>query len=109
MIFEVLFASSKRGELTLVDGGLCHWHLRKDGQITIREIIVVPEKQGIGIASRMLEKLEKVKGATSIFAKCPTDLSIANRWYKAKGFDLAATEITRSGRELKHWRLELQK
>jgi hypothetical protein len=104
MIFENLFASSKKGELILVDGGICHWHLRKDKQITIREIIVNPQNQGFGIGSDILEKLKKVRGAKSIFAKCPADLLIANRLYKAKGFDLVDIEITRSGRKIKLWR-----
>lgn len=42
MIFETLCESAKRDELILVDGGFCHWHLRRDGQLTIREIIVLP-------------------------------------------------------------------
>ncbi len=108
MIFETLFASSKKGELILVDGGICHWHLRKDKQITIREIIIDPKKQHSGIGSLIIEKLKKVEGATSIFAKCPADLNYANGWYRAKGFDLIATEITRSGRKLHHWKLNLQ-
>ena len=39
MIFETLYESAQRGELLLVNGGMCHWHLRRDGQLTIREII----------------------------------------------------------------------
>ena len=38
MIFESLMDSVERGELLLVDGGFCNWHLRRDGQLTIREI-----------------------------------------------------------------------
>jgi len=105
MIFETLYESSKRGELMLVDGGMCHWHLRRDRQITIREIIsTIP-----GSGSAMLNKLVSIgneSGATSIFAKCPADLA-ANLWYKKRGFILIGEETTKSGRDLKLWRLPL--
>lgn len=101
MIFETLFESSQRGELLLIDGGLCHWHLRRDGQLTIREIIST--KPGAGAA--MLAEL-KQKPATSIFAKCPVDLA-ANSWYQRRGFSLEGTETTTSGRELNLWRLRI--
>jgi len=106
MLFKALHDSSKRGELILIDNGMCHWHLRKDGQITIREILVLPEKQNSGIGTRMLAYLKNIKGATSIFAKCPEDLP-ANDWYEAKGFEMVGIETTSSGRKVKHWRLKL--
>ena len=106
MIFEILNNAAENGKLILVDGGLCHWHLRKDGQITIREIIVLPEKRGQGIGTTMLKQLKQVAGATSIFAKCPVDLE-ANRWYQKMGFQNEGTETTRTGRKLRKWRLLL--
>lgn len=102
MVFEVLFEAVKRGELMLIDGGLCHWHLRNDGQITIREIISI--RQGAG--SEMLAKLKKVADASSIFAKCPAELE-ANGWYRRRGFQCEGEEETRSGRVVKLWRLLL--
>lgn len=105
MIFETLWASARRGELLLVDGGMCHWHLRRDGQLTIREIIVLPQRQGEGIGRGLLQQLRQVKGATSIFAKCPADLE-ANGWYKAAGFELEHVDKERA-RPLNHWRLWL--
>ena len=101
MIFETLYESARRGELLLIDGGFCHWHLRRDGQLTIREIIST--KPGAG--SVMLAELKR-QTATSIFAKCPVDLP-ANDWYKRRGFDLERTETTRTGRELNHWRIQI--
>lgn len=106
MIFETLNESARRGELLLLDGGMCHFHLRRDGQLTIREIIVLPERQGYGIGRDMLSQLAQVIGATSLFAKCPADLP-ANDWYEHCGFVLEATETTKTGRALKHWRLVL--
>ena len=102
MIFETLHESAKRGELLLIDGGFCHWHLRRDGQLTIREIIST--KPGAGAA--MLATLKTTPGALSLFAKCPVDLP-ANGWYQRRGFALETTEATKSGRKLNHWRLVL--
>lgn len=99
MIFETLHTSSQRGELLLVDGGFAHYHLRKDRQLTIREIIST--RRGAG--SLMLRRLEATPGAASLYAKCPADLP-ANEWYAKRGFTLEATETTKSGRVLKCWR-----
>jgi hypothetical protein len=102
MIFETLHGSAQRGELILIEGGYCRWHLRKDGQLTIYEIISL--KPGAG--SAMLEQLKQVKGATSIFARCPFDLA-ANNWYLMKGFTFEGLKVTDSGRWLQQWRLTL--
>lgn len=100
MIFDALWESAKRGELLLINGGFCHWHKRRDGQLTIREIIST--RRGAG--SEMLVILRSIPGITSILAKCPHDL-MANRWYANRGFTLEATEKTKSGRTLNIWRL----
>lgn len=102
MIFDALFESAQRGELLLIDGGFCHWHLRKDGQLTIREIISTRK----GAGSEMLERLKQVPGATCIVAKCPAYLK-SNAWYKRRGFEMAGTETTRNGKPINVWRLEL--
>ncbi len=101
MIFETLYASARRGELLLVNGGFCHWHLRRDGQLTIREIIVTTPARGIGTA--ILLALSETPGATSIVAKCPADLS-ANIFYARRGFDLDRTERTKTGRLVNVWK-----
>jgi hypothetical protein len=102
MIFETLFTSMKRGELLLVDGGMCHWHLRRDGQLTIREILSYRRGAGQEMLNCLLNQQ-----AVSIFAKCPVDLS-ANAWYEKRGFALEGVEITRTGRKLNQWRLKLR-
>jgi hypothetical protein len=102
MIFETLYESSQRGELLLIDGGMCHWHLRRDRQLTIREIISTRPGSG----SAMLAVLRQTPGALSLFAKCPVDLA-ANDWYQRRGFTFEGEEVTPSGRRLKLWRLIL--
>jgi len=106
MIFKPLYEAARRGELLLIDGGMCHWHLRRDGQVTIREIIVLPECQRKGIGQEMLDALRRIPGASSVFAKCPADLP-ANGFYQATGFVWEGTEMTRTGRKLNLWRLTL--
>lgn len=111
MIFESLYESSKRGELLLISGGFCHWHLCKRdnpkrnieaGQITIREIISIRS----GAGTEMLAQLRTVVGVRSLFAKCPVDLE-ANNWYAKNGFVLECQETTKTGRVLNLWRLKL--
>ena len=102
MCFEKLHESSQRGELLLIDDGMCHWHLRRDGQLTIREIISTQH----GAGSAMLEILKKTPGAICIVAKCPVDLA-SNEWYAKRGFALSHTEQAKSGRSINVWRLQL--
>lgn len=99
MIFQSLWESAQRGELLLIDGGMCNWHLRRDGQITIHEIIATRP----GAGSEMLARLLQVP-ATAIVAKCPADLA-SNAWYAKKGFECVATEQTRTGKAVNVWRL----
>ena len=100
MIFETLYDSAKAGELLLIDGGLCRYHLRRDGQLTIHEIISL--RPGAGMA--MLDHLTQVAAARFIRAKCPADLP-SNQWYARRGFVQTATETTPSGRQLRVWTL----
>lgn len=102
MIFETLYESAQRNELILIDGGFLHFHHRRDGQITIKEIISTRP----GAGSEMLERLKRTPKATSIFAKCPAWLE-SNQWYARRGFVLEGTETTRTGRTLNLWRLQL--
>lgn len=101
MIFETLYESSQRDELLLVNGGFCHWHLRNDGQLTIREIISTRHGAGQEILSYL-----KFKGAKSLFAKCPVELE-SNNWYAKRGFACEGQETTKTGRVLNLWRLIL--
>lgn len=102
MCFEQLHDSQQRGELLLIDGGMCHWHLRRDGQLTIREILST--RPGAGQA--MLATLKQVPGAQRIVAKCPSDLA-ANLWYARNSFALDHVELSKRGRGINVWRLNL--
>jgi hypothetical protein len=42
VIFAALNEAAERGELLLTVGGLCRFHLRRDGVVVIRELLVVP-------------------------------------------------------------------
>lgn len=106
MIFEILSEAARRGELILVEGGMCHYHLRKDGQVTIREILVLPGFRKTGIGSSILGRLKEIPGATSIFAKCPYGLS-ANDWYFRRGFTDQGVETTKAGKWLRLWRFQI--
>lgn len=103
MCFEQLEDARRRGELILLEGGMCRFHLRRDDQLTIHDIISTRAGRG----SEMLERLKRVPDAVSILAKCPADRA-ANAWYQRRGFTLEATEETKSGRKLNVWRLALQ-
>ena len=106
MIFNVLHEAAQRGELILVDGGMCHYHLRRDGALTIREILVLPGQPGRGIGRAMLDQLRAVPGARLIRAKCPAELA-ANNWYRAMGFTACYVDQTKAGGRLYVWELPL--
>lgn len=99
VIFESLHDSAKAGELILIDGGYCRWHARKDGTITIYEIISTRP----GAGAEMLCQLRRY--GKPIQAKCPQRLA-SNAWYERRGFRLAAVESARSGTMLNVWRLD---
>ncbi len=103
MIFEALNDAATRGDLLLVEGGLCHYHLIRRGpmagQVTIREILVLPDRRGQGIGSAMLAQLEQVPGATSLYAVCPADLPAVD-WYRRRGFTESHRRESRTGRPL---------
>jgi hypothetical protein len=105
MVFEALYEAAKENRLILVDGGMCRFHIRKDGQLTIYEIITTIKNAGIGrFILGQLKIFAALNNAKSIFAKCPVELN-ANKWYQANGFKWECVEVTKSGRELNHWRL----
>lgn len=103
MLFQALLESAQKGELILIAGGICRWHLRRDKQITIKEIISTSPGAGTEML-RILLDTARSKGATSLFAKCPEKL-LANSWYGKKGFTKEEVETLPSGTRLVLWRL----
>ncbi len=89
MVFVSLYESLQRGELIMVDGGLCQYRLRRDGQLTIH--VILSNKPGVG--KQMLEILKLVKGARFLLAKCPIQYE-SNAWYEKNGFILDRIEGT---------------
>lgn len=106
MIFEALQESLERGELLLLEGALCRYHLRRDGQITIQEILVTPSHRRQKKASQIVSMLSKKAGAKQIVARCPVDLE-SNFFWAALGFQAQSIETTKSGRKINVWVLLL--
>lgn len=102
MVFEALYESMCRGELLLLDGGMCRYHLRRDGRLTIHEILVLPSRQRQGIGRRLLAILEEIPGVIELAARCPSDLP-SNEWYQNQGFHLVQSTETRTGRIINLW------
>ena len=87
--------------------GFADYHQRRDGQITIYQIAVSSQHPLLGYGRQLLRAvIAACPGATSVLAKCPSDLA-ANAWYARLGFVLLATEPARTGRALNVWRLQL--
>ena len=100
MIFESLNDAATRGELLLVDGGLCHFHRRRNGQVTIREIIVQVGSRHKGIGWQLVR--DASQGASRVVAKCPDDLP-SNGFWQRIGFVLESVETTKTGRIINVW------
>jgi GNAT superfamily N-acetyltransferase len=104
MIFETLSESAARGELLCLDGGFVRWRRRRDGQVTIHEIVVQRDRRRTGIGEALISYLKRWSGGTSILAKCPADLAGGQAFWAAMDFVRAGTEMTRTGRLLVLWR-----
>jgi predicted acetyltransferase len=105
--FELLFRAQKNETLLLIDGGMCHYHCRKDGQCTIRVLISTKSGAGSSMLKTVIERAEQ-KGMSFLLAVCPADLA-SNKWYKNKGFVLDHTKNSKTGRLLNVWTLSLSK
>jgi len=91
------------------DIGSCYFHIRKDEQVTIRKLAILPEyqKQGWGrlliyrVICKAIEEKKK-----SVFLKCPSN-SIANQFYQKLGFELESTEQGKN-QPINHWRYHIK-
>lgn len=88
-----LVDAADRGELILVNGGMCHYHSRKDGVVVIRELLVVPERRSHGIGKSLVTEVRRRHPSNLIRAKCPTDWS-ANKFWDHIGFTQVPTDKT---------------
>lgn len=73
MIFVALNEAAEKGELLLVQNGLCRWHRRRDGLVVIRELLVLPEERRQGIGRMLVTRVRQRNPGGRIIAKCPRD------------------------------------
>ena len=99
MIFAALDEAASRGELILVADGLCRWHLRRDGSVTIREVVVLPCRRRAGLGSRLVAEVRARNPGRPLVARCPA-CSPANGFWRALGFT-----YVRERDEVIEWRL----
>lgn len=98
MIFAALDEAASKGELLLVEGGLCRYHARRDGTVTIRELLVLPACRGRGIGRSLVQQVQHRHPAAALTARCPVE-SQANGFWQSLGF-----ELTSHGDEVNLWR-----
>lgn len=90
MIFAALQEAAECGELILIDGGLCRYHLCRDGSVTIREILVLPALRRRRKAMQMLAEVKQRHPESKIRARCPVQYE-ANAFWLRVGFVLRQT------------------
>ena len=104
-MFAELIDADYKNELILIDGGIARFHIRRDGQCTIREIL--SQRRGCGqiLLGRIIEAA-RTGACHSAVAKCPVDYE-ANDWWQKRGFVLDRVEETRTGKRLNVWHYQL--
>jgi N-acetylglutamate synthase-like GNAT family acetyltransferase len=100
MIFAALNEAAERGELLIVEGGLCRFHVRRDGTLVIREVIVLPGARRRGIGSKLVHRA-CITHRGLVIAKCPVKYE-SNRFWQEIGFQLVG-----EGKGINEWRLDL--
>ena len=91
MIFPALMEAAERGELILARDGMLRWHLRKDGTVTIRELIVLPFRRRTGVGRALLAELLDKNPGRVVRARCPADYD-SNFFWKRVGFRLVSSD-----------------
>lgn len=100
MIFAALDEAATKGQLILVNGGMCRWHRRRDGVVVIREIIVLPELRRRGIARGMVATIRQCQVGLPVEAKCPQAYT-SNAFWSGLGFRLVECDG-----KVNRWRLD---
>lgn len=85
MIYQALDEAASRGELILVQDGLLRYHLRKDGVVTVREVLVLPFRRRTGLGGRLVAEVRRRHPSAPLVARCPAG-SEANKFWAALGF-----------------------
>ncbi len=96
MIFTALSEAADRGELLLIDAGMCRFHLRKDGVVTIHEILVLPKARRCNVGRRLIVEVQRRHPHAVLRARCPTQthdgrVGEANVFWKHLGFTLVSS------------------
>lgn len=91
MIFAAMSEAAEKGELVLVDGGMCRWHLRRDGVVVIREIIVLPKRRGAGVGRSMVNAILAWNPGRAVRVRCPAEYE-SNGFWRRMGFELTGKE-----------------
>lgn len=91
MIYAALSEAAERGELILVDGGMCRFHCRKDGVVVIREVLVLPAHRRLGVGRRMVARVRSLHPKARLLAKCPIAdaqgrIGVGNVFWRHLGF-----------------------
>lgn len=89
MIFVALSEAADAGELLLADGGMCRFHLRRDGVVVIREILVLPTVRRLGIGRHLIRMVRQRHPTERLRAVCPAKYD-ANMFWEGMGFFIAA-------------------
>jgi GNAT superfamily N-acetyltransferase len=84
MIFAALSEAADRGELLLISGGLCRFHLRLDGVVVIREILILPEARHRGLGRCLIEAVAARHPGAVIRAVCPPGYDANDFWPRLK-------------------------
>lgn len=92
----VLRGAMKQGQLLVARcgalvGGFIHFHLRRDGVVTIYDVAVSPLVRRQGIGKMLVETVAALSPVGKVKLKCTTT-NPANLFYKRCGFTLLGTE-----------------
>lgn len=97
MIFAALDEAASRGELILVYDGMIRFHLRKDGVLVVREVIVMPCRRRTGLGRLLVNMASGRYPGHPVLARCPAS-SEANAFWAALGYSLTP------GGKVNEWR-----